>query len=57
MCLGKNLAKMELFLFTTHLLHRFTFSMPADDPLLSFEGHMGATNSPLSFQLQVTERE
>ena len=57
MCLGENLAKMELFLFTTQLLHRFTFSKPEEDPQLSFEGHMGATNSPLSFRILVTERE
>ena len=57
MCLGENLAKMELFLFTTHLLHRFTFSKPADDPPLSFEGHMSAANTPFPFRTVITERD
>ncbi|XP_072041959.1 cytochrome P450 2U1-like [Amphiura filiformis] len=44
-CLGENLAKMELFLFFSHLLHRFTFKKPQDS-MLCFDGIIGATNAP-----------
>ena len=57
MCLGENLAKIELFLFTSHLLHRYTFSKPEEDPPLSFQGRMHATNCPLPFRIVVTERD
>ncbi|KPP56187.1 hypothetical protein Z043_126240, partial [Scleropages formosus] len=38
MCFGEPLARMELFLFFTSLLHQFTFSpLPAVEPTLEFE--------------------
>ena len=33
-CLGENMAKIQLFIFFTHLLHRFTFIYPDGSPLL-----------------------
>lgn len=54
-CPGEQLAKMELFLFFTSLLQRFTFfSPPGVEPSLDFQ--MGATHSPKPYQLCATPR-
>ena len=56
-CLGENLAKMELFLFFSHLLHRFTFRKPRDSPKLCFRGVIGATNSPADYEVEAILRD
>ncbi|XP_023650403.2 cytochrome P450 2J2-like [Paramormyrops kingsleyae] len=54
-CLGEQLARMEIFLFFTSLLQKFTFSfLPGPEP--SFVGQVGATLTPLPFKLHVTLR-
>ncbi|CAB1323975.1 unnamed protein product [Coregonus sp. 'balchen'] len=54
-CPGEQLAKMELFLFFTSLLQRFTFSCPPGvEPSLDFK--MGSTHSPKPYQLCATLR-
>uniref|UniRef100_A0A4W5Q2U8 Cytochrome P450, family 2, subfamily P, polypeptide 6 n=1 Tax=Hucho hucho TaxID=62062 RepID=A0A4W5Q2U8_9TELE len=54
-CPGEQLAKMELFLFFTSLLQRFTFSSPPGvEPSLDFK--MGSTHSPKPYQLCATLR-
>jgi cytochrome P450 len=42
-CLGQSLAKMELFLFLTNLLQRFTVSIPDNYPKPSTDGVLGLT--------------
>ncbi|KAG2461216.1 CP2J2 protein, partial [Polypterus senegalus] len=52
-CLGENLAKMELFLFFTSLLQKFTFHSPAGvEPSFGFQ--VGLTLSPLPFQISAS---
>ncbi|XP_023650393.2 cytochrome P450 2J2-like [Paramormyrops kingsleyae] len=54
-CLGEQLARMELFLFFTSLLQRFTISTPPGvEPSLEFK--LGATHSPKPYKLCATPR-
>lgn len=55
MCLGEPLAKMELFLFFTSLLQRFSFSAPAgEQPSLEFK--LGTTRCPQPYRLCAVPR-
>uniref|UniRef100_A0A672Z3Q6 Uncharacterized protein n=1 Tax=Sphaeramia orbicularis TaxID=375764 RepID=A0A672Z3Q6_9TELE len=49
-CLGESLAKMELFLFFTSFMQRYTFSMPVGVKPV-FDYHLGATRAPLHYEL------
>ncbi|XP_056269905.1 cytochrome P450 2J2-like [Pseudoliparis swirei] len=54
-CLGENLARMELFLFFTSLMQHFTFSMPAGvKPVMDFR--FGVTLAPLPYEVCLTSR-
>nr|AUX14903.1 cytochrome p450 CYP2P18 [Kryptolebias marmoratus] len=54
-CLGEQLARMELFLFFTSLLQRFKFSSPAgEQPSLDFK--LGITRCPQPFRLCAVPR-
>ncbi|XP_031206394.1 cytochrome P450 2D1-like isoform X1 [Mastomys coucha] len=50
-CLGEPLARMELFLFFTCLLQRFSFSVPAGQPQPSDHGVFEALTTPCPYQL------
>ncbi|KAJ8277546.1 hypothetical protein GJAV_G00076460 [Gymnothorax javanicus] len=55
MCVGEQLAQMELFLFFTSLLQRFTICPPPGvEP--SLEGQLGLTFTPRSFHMCALER-
>ncbi|XP_072035591.1 cytochrome P450 2U1-like [Amphiura filiformis] len=54
-CIGENLAKMELFIFVSHLLHQFTFKKPKDETL-SLEGIMGGSYVPSDYKVQAIRR-
>ncbi|XP_035698865.1 cytochrome P450 2U1-like [Branchiostoma floridae] len=50
-CLGTQLAKMELFMFTTYLLQHFTFKLPEGAPVPSTVGKLGMSNGPRPYEL------
>nr|XP_046246528.1 cytochrome P450 2J2-like [Scatophagus argus] len=54
-CLGEQLARMELFLFFTCLLQRFTFS-PVPGKMPSLEGVLGFTHSPDEYMVLAVPR-
>lgn len=54
-CLGEQLARMELFLFFTSLLQRFTFT-PVPGEMPSMEGVLGFTHSPQAFKIVAVPR-
>ncbi|KAM9386093.1 cytochrome P450, family 2, subfamily AD, polypeptide 3 isoform 1-T1 [Pholidichthys leucotaenia] len=54
-CLGEQLAKMELFVFFASLLQRFTIS-PVPGEMPSMEGVMGFTYSPAKFRMLAVPR-
>ncbi|XP_066280169.1 cytochrome P450 2D3-like [Branchiostoma lanceolatum] len=55
-CLGEQLAKMELFLFLTIMLQQFIFKLP-EGARPNFDGILGATLRPESFELIAVRRE
>ncbi|ELW64418.1 Cytochrome P450 2D17 [Tupaia chinensis] len=55
-CLGEPLARMELFLFFTCLLQRFSFSVPPGQPPPSDHGQYAFLVTPAPFQLCAVPR-
>ncbi|NXI54422.1 CP2DH protein, partial [Chloroceryle aenea] len=55
-CLGEQLARMELFIFFTTLLQKFTFVLPKDQPRLREDGHFALTKSPHPYLVQAFPR-
>ncbi|XP_072023648.1 cytochrome P450 2J6-like [Amphiura filiformis] len=55
-CPGENLAKMEIFLFFTYILHSFTITKPSDAETPSMKGISGIVLSPTPYQIVITER-
>ncbi|XP_066271320.1 cytochrome P450 2U1-like [Branchiostoma lanceolatum] len=56
-CLGEQLARMEIFLIFTTLLQRFTFKLPEGAPKPSEEGIPGPLHQPVPFMLLAEPRE
>ncbi|XP_054325939.2 cytochrome P450 2D6 isoform X2 [Pongo pygmaeus] len=55
-CLGEPLARMELFLFFTCLLQRFSFSVPAGQPQPSHHGVFAFLVTPSPYELCAVPR-
>ncbi|CAH1269317.1 CYP2U1 [Branchiostoma lanceolatum] len=56
-CLGEQLARMELFLIFTSLLKRFTFKLPEGTPKPSEKGIRQGIYQPVPFKLIAEQRE
>jgi len=56
-CLGEVLARMEIFLFFSSLMHMFNLSLPEGAPLPSLEGNVGVTIQPTSFKVCLLQRD
>jgi 26-hydroxylase len=54
MCLGDVLARMEMFLFVSSILHVFHIELPKDQPLPSLQGNAGITVTPDSYKVVLT---
>lgn len=51
-CIGESLAKMEMFLFLTALIRKFTFLPPEGEAPPSLDGNYGVTRSPVDFRIR-----
>ncbi|XP_022095727.1 cytochrome P450 2J6-like [Acanthaster planci] len=56
-CIGEHLAKMELVIFFSYLMHQFTFKKPDNSLPLSLKGRGGFTNSPVEYDICVCKRD
>ncbi|XP_077311420.1 steroid 17-alpha-hydroxylase/17,20 lyase [Lithobates pipiens] len=56
-CLGEALAKMEVFLFLSWILQRFTLTVPEGDPLPDLEGKFGVVIQVKPFRVIAKLRE
>ncbi|KYM93624.1 PREDICTED: cytochrome P450 18a1 [Cyphomyrmex costatus] len=56
-CLGDVLARMEIFLFFTSLLHKFNLHVPEGVALPSLQGNNGITVSPKPFTVCLLKRD
>nr|WDY85991.1 cytochrome P450 18A1 [Pagiophloeus tsushimanus] len=56
MCLGEVLARMEIFLFLSSLLHAFDVCVPEGETLPSLKGIAGVTISPNPFKVCLKPR-
>jgi len=57
MCLGDMLARMELFIFFSSLMHTFDLKLPEGASLPSLRGNAGVTVSPDPFKVCLLPRE
>lgn len=57
MCLGEIMARMELFLFFSCLLHTFDISVPEGLTLPSLQGITGITISPNPYKVCLRPRK
>ncbi|XP_068950939.1 cytochrome P450 2U1 [Petaurus breviceps papuanus] len=55
-CMGEQLAKMELFLMFVSLMQTFTFTLPKDSKKPIMTGRFGLTLSPHPFNVIVSKR-
>ncbi|XP_041454738.1 cytochrome P450 2J6-like isoform X2 [Lytechinus variegatus] len=54
MCMGDQLAKMELFIFFTSMVQQIKFTIPSGDGPLPMDGLLDLARKPKPFQVQVS---
>lgn len=57
MCLGQELAQMELVMFLANILHNFDLRLPEGAPLPSLKGNAGVTVTPDPFKICLIKRD
>ncbi|XP_029452603.1 cytochrome P450 2U1 isoform X1 [Rhinatrema bivittatum] len=55
-CMGEQLAKMELFLMFVNLLQSFTFGLSDETSKPSLKGRFGLTLAPIPFNVNISSR-
>ena len=55
-CLGESLAKTELFIFFTGLIHKFEIKLANDEDILSTKYRPGITLAPYPFKIRFIAR-
>ena len=55
-CLGETLARAELYIFFTGLMHRFKIEANPDEPLPSMIPHISVLSSPKPFKVKFVPR-
>ncbi|XP_071831266.1 vitamin D 25-hydroxylase-like isoform X2 [Apostichopus japonicus] len=55
-CPGEELARMELFFFLTHILHRYKVTIADGSPKPTLMGYTSITRVPHPYQVQMVER-
>ncbi|XP_008842003.1 cytochrome P450 2U1 [Nannospalax galili] len=55
-CMGEQLAKMELFLMFVSLMQSFMFALPEDSPKPILTGRFGLTLAPHPFNITISKR-
>ncbi|XP_078541497.1 cytochrome P450 2K1-like [Lissotriton helveticus] len=55
-CIGENLAKMELFIFFTSLMQKFSFRLPPDVTHIDLTPAVGFTTPPSPYQICALHR-
>uniref|UniRef100_A0A8C5ZDU9 Cytochrome P450 n=1 Tax=Marmota marmota marmota TaxID=9994 RepID=A0A8C5ZDU9_MARMA len=55
-CMGEQLAKMELFLMFVSLMQTFTFALPKDSKKPNLTGRFGLTLAPYPFNIIISKR-
>ena len=57
MCLGDVLARMELFIFFSSIMHTFDLRLPEGASLPSLKGNAGVTVTPEPFEVCLLRRD
>ena len=55
-CMGESLARDEIFLFASNLIHNLRITMPSDEPPHTYQEHLGIAFVPEPHRILLHER-